>query len=113
MPWLEPKKYNNLTSHLDLAPTILQMLGLQTPAELYSNGVYLFGDKTREYAVICQWSKCAYDNTKNITVFSMETYSAGLFEHRDNNYTIVDKKLDKRENADLLEIMKDFSRFLK
>ncbi|WP_169763666.1 sulfatase-like hydrolase/transferase [Campylobacter mucosalis] len=113
VPWLEPKEYSNMTSHLDIVSTFFELMNIKNVPESYSNGASMLNESNRSYAVICQWSKCAYDNGKSIITFSMETHSAGYFEYRDLNYTLKNSKPNNEEKTQLFEIMKDFSRFFK
>lgn len=115
IPKMAPKKYQKLTSHLDLVPTIFDTMGIHSDSSTYSNGFSMFGDMKRDYTVTCSWNNCGYLNDDNTIVFSMETYNSGLFEVRDKDYKEVEdpKVVLKKNMKNLLQIMKDFSRFNK
>lgn len=114
VPFMKPKKYKKMTSHLDIVPTFFDLLGIHQDPATYSNGVSMFDDKhKRDYTVICSWSQCAYDDKKDILVFSMESHSAGVFDLRDTNYTIQENGNLSTIMPKMQKIMKDFGRFFK
>lgn len=49
-----------MTSHADIVPTLMPMLGVTNPKSDYSIGFNLFGDETRDYAYIADWDRLAY-----------------------------------------------------
>jgi membrane-anchored protein YejM (alkaline phosphatase superfamily) len=49
-----------MTSHLDIAPTLLSLLGVTNPPSDYSLGYNLLGDYQRHDTVIGDWSRIAY-----------------------------------------------------
>ncbi|NDY42779.1 sulfatase-like hydrolase/transferase [Dissulfurirhabdus thermomarina] len=51
---------DRMTSHLDVAPTLLPRLGVRNPASDYSLGFDLLGPRRRTYTVICDWDRVAY-----------------------------------------------------
>src|SRR5262245_51735659 len=48
-----------LTRHVDIAPTVLPLLGVQNPAADYSLGRDLRGPLEAEFAVVADWSRIA------------------------------------------------------
>jgi membrane-anchored protein YejM (alkaline phosphatase superfamily) len=51
---------DQMTSHLDIAPTLLSLLGVTNPPSDYSLGYNLLGDYQRHDTVIGDWSRIAY-----------------------------------------------------
>ncbi len=51
---------DQITSHLDIAPTLLPLLGVVNPDSDYSLGHNLLSDYRRHYTVIGDWSRVAY-----------------------------------------------------
>lgn len=49
-----------MTSHLDIVPTLLPLLGVENPASDYSLGYNLLGSEQRRYTVVGDWSRVAY-----------------------------------------------------
>ena len=58
-PQVKPQVVSSLTSHLDIAPTVLNLLGTTTPADTYSLGHNLFGDKSRNDTLVSGWNTSA------------------------------------------------------
>ena len=61
-----------LTSHLDIPPTLLTLLGIENPPEDYSLGFDLFGEKKRSYTVATFLDKICYIDTDHKALFSMQ-----------------------------------------
>jgi membrane-anchored protein YejM (alkaline phosphatase superfamily) len=62
-PGLSPARIERMTSHLDIAPTVLRLLGVTNPPADYSLGLDLFGDGTRDSVVIAGWDQlCRADD---------------------------------------------------
>lgn len=51
---------NRITSHLDIVPTLMPLLGVTNPPADYSLGHNLLGNYHRKYTVIGDWSRLAY-----------------------------------------------------
>ncbi len=51
---------DQMTSHLDIAPTLLPLLGVTNPASDYSLGHNLLSGYHRRHTVIADWSRVAY-----------------------------------------------------
>jgi membrane-anchored protein YejM (alkaline phosphatase superfamily) len=45
---------------VDIAPTLLRLLGVRNPVSDYSVGIDLLGPEPREYAVVCNWDCAVY-----------------------------------------------------
>jgi len=58
-PGLAPVVVDRMTSHLDIAPTVMHMLGVDTPPSAYALGHDLFGDTKRADTLVSAWSKSA------------------------------------------------------
>ena len=54
---------DRMTSHLDLAPTVLPLLGVKNPPQDYSLGNSLLGPQVREFTIVAAWgSVCRIDS---------------------------------------------------
>ena len=60
IPGEKPRVINDVTSHMDVVPTILPLLGINTPISTYSSGVNLAEEIEREYIVVSDWRGIAY-----------------------------------------------------
>lgn len=68
-PGMAPKVHDKLTSHMDIIPTIMPLLGVQNPVSDYALGYNLMGNEVRPYTYISDWSRITYkDNDKKITI---------------------------------------------
>lgn len=62
-----------MTSHLDIPATLLPLLGVKNPAEDYSLGYDLLGDKHRTYSVFGDWSRVGYVDADMKATFPFRT----------------------------------------
>tara|TARA_B110000967_G_scaffold204454_1_gene246967 strand:+ start:92 stop:1978 length:1887 start_codon:yes stop_codon:yes gene_type:complete len=60
IPEAEPKVIDSVTSHMDIIPTMMPLLGITNPKEDYSLGVDLSGTFNRSYLVVSDWSGVAF-----------------------------------------------------
>ena len=51
---------DRMTSHLDIPPTVMNLLGVKSPPEDYSLGFDLLGNQHREYTVLTDWNRICY-----------------------------------------------------
>jgi membrane-anchored protein YejM (alkaline phosphatase superfamily) len=93
LPDRPSEEITRLTSHLDVVPTMLAILGYTSPPSLYSQGFSLLEPRERDFVVSCGWADCSIIDGSNTIVFSTETYNAYLFEIRDEYYqNVPDRK---------------------
>jgi len=59
VPGGSPRRVDGLTSHVDIVPTLLPMLGVTNPPEDYSLGHDLLANSRRRYVVVADWSRIA------------------------------------------------------
>ena len=115
-----PKKFQGLTSdttqltsHNDIVPTILDLLGVANPSSDYSNGVSLFHAKyARKYAFSANWNNNAII-MKNFTyVFS--NLPNKMFQNEVRENRTYQKRYDhKIASSTLIEIMNENTKFIK
>jgi uncharacterized protein len=68
-PGKKHQVYGHLTSHLDLAPTLMkEMLGCQTDPSRYANGRYLDDASPRPFVLISSWDTFSINERDRITV---------------------------------------------
>lgn len=68
-PGQAAKVHDKLTSHMDIIPTVMPLLGVQNPVSDYALGYNLMSNETRPYTYISDWSRITYkDNDKKITI---------------------------------------------
>ncbi len=104
---------NTMTSHLDLAPTLLGLLGVRNPAEEVSQGVNLLGGATREYAIVADWSRLGYVDDEFKATFPLNlgaTFRNRVTDAKDAPLPDPSVFYEARR-ARLLEVMKEMRRF--
>jgi len=103
----------SLTSHIDIVPSILQMIGIKNNPKDYSNGLNIFDDKfKREYIFTANWNNHAIITTDKTYIFSNLPNKMFKNEIRNNNtYEILD---DAKQNIiNILNVMDENRMFLK
>ena len=115
VPGRKPEKIDYMTSHLDVVPTMLEMLGYTSDSSLYSQGWPLFSGKGHEYVVSSGWDKCAIIHKETFLIFSSESYNLAFFEVRDNDYRLVDndRGMMKEKRPDIMKTLNGLNEFLK
>lgn len=112
IPKKNPSKILTLTSHHDIAPSCLELIGCTTPASSYSHGQSLFKEREKPYIFSSGWDNAAISDGNNTIIFSTETYNLGFFETRDSNYQTIDNE-NIMLKKQLIETARDFSKFNK
>jgi membrane-anchored protein YejM (alkaline phosphatase superfamily) len=115
LPNSKHKEIKRLTSHLDIAPTLLKMLGVTNHPTDYSNGFDIFDPNyDRSYAYIAKWNKNAIYTEDFTYIFS--NYPDEIFKNeirRSVDYKRVSKKEAKDISKTILEVLDQNRRFLK
>ena len=106
------KSTEMLTSHQDIVPTLLSLLGVTTPSLAYSNGYNLFS-KTfkRDYSFCANWNNSAIITPYNVSIFSNQPNKLFGTEVREEpGYKKVNQTPPTRL---LLDVMRENQKFLK
>ncbi len=117
IPGQAPKVSDQLTSHMDVVPTLMPLLGVNNPKTDYSLGVNLLKGEVRDHTYIADWDKLVYmDNEVKV---QQPVGGKSLFSQK---ITTVDDKPLSGESAkamlakkqpEMVQIMRDLSHFLK
>lgn len=113
IPWLKGATHAQMTSHIDVPATMLDLLGVHAPSSDYSNGASMLTAPSRTNNLACSWSECSYLSQGTYINFSMETYNTGFFEVRNKDYQIIQpprQQVQPNYNQ-VMQIIKEFSRF--
>jgi len=115
IPGYKHKEITYMTSHHDVVPTLLSLLGYTSPFNYYSQGQSLLQKGNRSFVVSCGWDDCAIIDNEYTIVFSTESYNISLFEVRDSNYKLVEnyEPILKERMDIILKIIKQFGEFKK
>ncbi len=108
---------DQMTSHMDLVPTIMPLLGVTNPSSDYATGYNLLTGEKRDHTYISDWDKVTYvdDDVKitqpvNAKSFMLMTASKG----NDTPLTGDERKaiLQTKQPA-MLQLVQDLSKFFK
>jgi hypothetical protein len=117
VPGLKPVMSDQMTSHMDVIPTIMPLLGVTNPSSDYATGYNLLAGEKRTYTYISDWDKVTYvDDDVKITQpvngksFVLMKASKG----NDEALSAEEKKaiLAKKQPA-MLQLVQDLSKFFK
>lgn len=104
---------NTLTSHVDIVPTLLSLIGTKNPANEYSNGQNIFDDSFARDQVTCSnWTKNSIISDDLVQVFSNTPDKIFNNEIRDSKtYQLLNDAPNKSKMV--LQVLKENRRFLK
>ncbi len=112
-PDQRPREISHLTSHVDIVPTLLHYIGIETPSEAYSNGYDLLSEAyKRPYAFVANWNFNAVYTDKNTMVFSNLPNKVFSNEVRKTkNYALMEQ--GSVDSGLLLKVLDENRKFLK
>ncbi len=111
------KVVDQLTSHSDIVPTIMPMLGVTNPNSDYSIGINLFSDETRDHTYIADWDKLAYVD-KDVKIVQPVDGKAFFMQKVSTMQDVpitgaAAKAMLEKKRASNMQIMRDLSHFTK
>jgi len=116
VPGKKPGVHDKMTSHMDIIPTIMPLLGVGNPVGDYSTGLDLFSDQQRTSTTLADWSRVAYvDNDVKIV---MPIKFNGLMRSRIS--TADDRDIPPSRNSEifaaknpqLVQLIQDMGHFM-
>lgn len=114
VPGMAPRKVDRMTSHVDIPPTILPLLGVTTPTAYYSQGSDLLGPPEEKYTIMVDWNTLAYVDEKNKVTFGYSGIAANQKVTTKDDVVIEDQEaFFATHRPVLLQIMKELVRFAK
>jgi len=111
-PGRAPAVYNNVTSHMDLAPALLKLAGVKNPISDYSSGRDLFAAGDRPFVPVFSWDTAAIVRKDEMLVMPLEAYKGGVKVY-DGDYREQAKERAKDFTPLLLSFQKEARRFSK
>ena len=114
-PKQAPRVISQLTSHVDIAPTLLNYIGVSTPAEQFSNGHNLLSKNyARSYANSSSWNHSAIINDETTMVFSNmpDKFFSNQLRYT-HDYKEVAKSEAHFDQGLILQLLKENRKFLK
>lgn len=115
IPGLKNKRISKITSHIDIAPTLLLLIGCDTEPQFYSNGINIFSNENKDYTFAFNWYDGAIVTKDFRIIIPLTTEKTGLIEiKRGSDYkNIEDKDLIKKYNNALIELTQGIGKFLR
>lgn len=116
-PGMQPLVSNQLTSHMDVVPTLMPLLGVSNPSSDYATGYNLLAGEKRTHTYISDWDRVVYvDDDVKITQpvngksFVLMKASKGS----DEPLNTAERKavLAKKQPA-MLQLVQDLGKFFK
>ncbi len=114
-PKQTPKKIDDLSSHVDLVPTLLSYVGVTNRPETYSNGFdMLKEDYKRNYIFTANWNNNAIVTDKSTMVFSNLPNKIFNNEIRSTeSYKKIPKSVSDIDDVTILDVLNQNRKFLK
>ncbi|MBA3846263.1 MAG: sulfatase-like hydrolase/transferase, partial [Planctomycetes bacterium] len=109
IPGAAPRRLALLTSHVDIAPTLMARLGIANPVGDYSHGRDLLADGASPYVVMAGWDDAAVLDDRGIAVFGTASTDLG-FARFDRDYQPAEVG---PSGATLIEVMERMAFFSK
>ncbi len=111
------KVVDRLTSHSDIVPTLMPMLGVTNPKNDYSIGLNLFGTETRDHIYIADWDRLAYVD-KDVKIVQPVNSKAFFMQKVSTRQDVVlngsaAKAMLEQKRSSNMQIMHDLSHFTK
>jgi len=115
IPGQEPRTVTDMTSHVDVVPTIMHWLGIQNPASDYSVGQNLLDTAyNRQYAVTGNWNYNAIIERGHTLVFSAHPDPVGGTQVLDTvKYNAIDSAVSSEHSQTILRVMDENRKFYK
>lgn len=116
-PNMKPLVSDQMTSHMDVVPTLMPLLGVTNPSSDYATGYNLLAGEKRSHTYISDWDKVAYvDDEVKITQpvngksFAMIKTSKVNDEPLNMNES---KAMLQKKQAALVQLVRDLGKFFK
>jgi membrane-anchored protein YejM (alkaline phosphatase superfamily) len=104
---------DRMTSHLDIAPTLLPLLGVKNASGDYAQGFDLLGPERRDFTIISDWSRVCYvdEKYKEVIPLTASSMMRGDTSAHDDK-PLADPVLFRQTHLDFLQqVMKGLGEF--
>jgi len=103
---------HKLTSHQDIPPTLLSLLGVTNATSTYSNGFNLLStDFSRDYIFSANWNSNAILTNETVSIFSNKPNK--IFNNEVREQPSYKKINQKTKSTLLLDVIEENKKFLK
>jgi uncharacterized protein len=115
VPGKAPGQFTKVTSHHDIVPTLMEMLGAKNPSSDYAVGANLFGDETVPHVVACGWDQSALIDSSGWLIFGNDFQNPWDYEIRDPDYVEIEDAGTEmeRRSAQVAGAIRSMNAFLK
>ena len=116
-PQMKPLVSKQMTSHMDIIPTIMPLLGVTNPSSDYAIGYNLLAGEKRSYTYISDWDKVTYadDEVKIMQPVNGKSFALVKASKGDDSLLSPEERkaiLAKKQPA-MLQLVQDLSKFFK
>ncbi len=113
LPGRAPGVITGVTSHMDIAPTLLKLAGARNPPADYSNGADLFEKSSRPFVSVFSWDTSAIIKDGSALVMPLEAYGGGLKIYDKDYRPVAGKKAFESFSPYILTFQQEAKRFYK
>lgn len=115
IPGEASRQVSTLTSHLDIVPTVLELLGCTTPASKYSHGRNLLSTAPRSFVFCSDWDQGAFVTETERVVIPVSSTKVHFIELRTGlDYKLLDgKETLKKFRPAMFDVQKGMADFLR
>lgn len=103
------------TSHVDIVPTLMPLLGVTNPAEDYSDGISLFAPQPGRYRLVASWDALGYVGTEykvGLPLRAGGVFETAVLERDDDPVADADRVMAELQPA-LHMVLRDMAQFLR
>jgi len=117
VPQMKPMVYEDMTSHMDIIPTIMPLLGVSNPSSDYATGYNLLRGEKRSYTYISDWDKITYvDDQVKITYPLKQNGVVGVKVRKKDDSAVsnqIASEMQQTKQAAVTQMIMDLSKFFK
>lgn len=115
IPGIKKRTITNITSHIDIVPTILSFMGYNTPPKEYSHGKNMLSENQNEYTFSFNWYDGSIVTKDYRIVIPLTTEKTRLIEvYTAKDYKKIEgKEIIKAYNKAMIELSEGLGRFLR
>ncbi len=113
LPGRAPGTVKAVTSHMDIAPTLMKLVGVKNAPADYSSGKYLFDRSDRPFVASFSWDTSALIKDDYTLVMPLEVYKGGLKLHGPDYKEIPGNKALAPYMPYLVDFQQEAKRFYK
>ena len=115
-PGMQPQVSDGMTSHMDIVPTLMPLLGVHNPPGDYSTGYDLLSPAARDHTYVSDWDRIAYiDRDIKLTQsVNIKSY-AGMHMTTADDVPLTEtqeQRIMQRKQPAMAQLIRDMGKFL-